>query len=203
MEDAVILSSLMPFPPVVWWMVARHAQTVVWDAHEHYGKMSRRSRYRIATAAGLATLSIPLLGGRDQRTPTGLLRPDNRQPWRRTHWRTITAAYRAAPFFEHYEDDLRTLFAEPAELLKDFCTASSDFLKAALGATFSDQWADRYYPAPPLQWTDARDEALRVRETYTHFPPYAQPFGERHGFLPNLSALDLLLCAGPRALEGR
>jgi hypothetical protein len=32
-----------------------------------------------------------------------------------------------------------------------------------------------------------------------NWPVYQQVFAERHGFVPNLSILDLLLCEGPMA----
>ncbi len=31
--------------------------------------------------------------------------------------------------------------------------------------------------------------------------PYVQVFAEKHGFLPNLSILDLLFCTGPEAIN--
>ncbi len=40
----------------------------------------------------------------------------------------------------------------------------------------------------------------RQKEDKRFLPmPYAQVFEERHGFLPNLSILDLLFCTGPQA----
>ena len=34
------------------------------------------------------------------------VRIDYSQKWLNNHWRTITSAYRNAPFFEYYADDL-------------------------------------------------------------------------------------------------
>lgn len=199
LKDAVILSSLMPFPPISWWIPVQHATKVVWDGHEHYQKMSRRSRYRIATASGAVQLSIPLIGGRDQRASMQEVRIDNNQAWQRTHWRTLTAAYRRAPFFEHYETSLQEIFSRPFELLSQFNLASVHWLKAEFGLLFSESWTDDYQQQP-IDAVDLRDEALRKRETQFSFSPYTQVFAERHGFLQNLSALDLLFAGGPGAL---
>lgn len=180
-------------------MMLRDAQTLVWDAHEHYEKMSRRSRYRIATAQGVAQLSIPLIGGRDQRAAMGDIRIDNRQPWARTHWRSIRTAYRRAPFFEHFEGLLEVFFREEYERLADFNRASVAWLRAALRMDFLEEQSKMYERAP-ADANDLRDERLRQLESAMHFPPYTQVFGERHGFLPNLSVLDALFTVGPRAV---
>lgn len=191
----------MPFPPLSWWMQLRGVQSVVWDVHEHYEKMSRRSRYRIATAQGVAQLSIPLLGGRDQRAAMRDLFVDNRQPWARTHWRTIRTAYRRAPFFEHFEESLEDFFARPYERLADFNLASVGWLREALRMDFSEQENIAYVRAPAGA-VDLRDERLQQLEASQHFPAYTQVFGERHGFLPNLSVLDVLFAEGPGVMKG-
>jgi len=37
------------------------------------------------------------------------------------------------------------------------------------------------------------------KETEQHFKPYVQVFDDKHGFLPNLSILDLIFNEGPNA----
>lgn len=189
----------MPFQPISWWMEAVHAQTVVWDVHEHFQKRGRRSRYRIATAEGEMQLAIPLVGGRDQRTAMRDVRIDNSQPWARRHLRTIETAYRRSPFFDHFEAGLAALYRRPDELLADFNRASVAWLRAAFRVEFSEE-ETTVYERTPTGMLDLRDEALRQREDTTGFRPYTQVFGDRHGFLPNLSALDLLFAEGPNAL---
>lgn len=181
-------------------MHARRAQTVVWDIHEHYEKMSRRSRYRVATAQGAVQLSVPLLGGRDQRAAMQDIRIDNSQPWARTHWRTIRTAYRRAPFFEHFEDSLERLFAERFDRIADFNRASVGWLRSALRIEFSEAESAAYVRTPDGA-ADLRDERLRSLEDTMQFIPYTQVFGERHGFLANLSVLDALFSEGPGALR--
>ena len=180
----------------------RAAQAVVWDMHEHYEKMSRRSRYRIATAQGAAQLSVPLAGGRDQRAAVGELRIDNSQPWARTHWRTIRAAYRRAPFFEHFESSIEAFFSQDFSRLAHFNRASVSWLREAFGLDFSEGESSGY-EREPAGVHDIRDERLRRIEPTMQAAPYQQVFGERHGFLPNLSALDLLFTQGPGALLAR
>lgn len=144
-------------------------------------------------------LSIPLLGGRDQRTAMGDVRIDNSQQWARRHLRTIETAYRRAPFFEHFEDSLRALFGTPVERLADFNRASIALLRNAFRLDFSEGESIAFV-RDPSDVLDLRDEALRTRETSMSFSSYTQVFADRYSFLPNLSALDLLFSEGPQAV---
>jgi hypothetical protein len=125
---------------------------------------------------------------------------DNSQPWKRTHWRTIRTAYRRAPFFEHYEDSLQALFEQAFSRLADFNLATVLWLRAALGLDFAELESAAYAQEPP-DALDLRDEQLRQMEGVMHFAPYTQVFGERHGFLANLSLLDCLFVIGPQAVS--
>lgn len=189
----------MPFQPISWWMAAVRARTVVWDVHEHFQKRGRRSHYRIATAEGETRLSIPIVGGRDQRTAMRDVRIDNSQQWARRHLRTIETAYRRAPFFEHFEPSLRTLYKAVPERLADFNRASVAWLRSAFRLDFSEEESMAYEREPSMS-LDLRDEALRARETSLIFSSYTQVFADRYSFLPNLSALDLLFSEGPHAV---
>lgn len=156
--------------------------------------MSLRNRYRIAAANGDVLLTVPLVQGRNQRTPMHSVRIDNRSLWQRTQWRTLVSAYRRAPFFEHYEPLLQPLFETEYELLTDFCTASIHWVKAQLRLSFGESFADTF-EKEPLELEDNRDEVLRKKDS--SFLPYQQVFQDRYGFLPNLSVLDALFTEGP------
>lgn len=187
------LLSLVPFPPLDWWSFALPHPAPVLDAQEPFQKMGHRNRYRIATATGRHWLTVPILGGREQHTPLAAVQIDNRSPWPRTHWRTLSSAYRRAPFFEHYEDGLAALYRQPWNDLAAFARASLHWAGEALG--LRPQWTDA--PEAPHPGVDCRDATLQKMPFAA--PPYLQVFAERTGFLPNLSILDLLFCEGPAA----
>ena len=48
---------------------------------------------------------------------------------------------------------------------------------------------------------DFRDIANIKQEINKPFPKYIQVFTEKHGFIPNLSTLDLLFMEGPNAIS--
>jgi hypothetical protein len=158
--------------------------------------MGSRNRYHIGTATGPHWLTIPISGGREQRTPLDMIAIDHRTPWQRTHWRTVTSCYKRAPYFEHYEPLLSPLFSKDYNLLIDFCRDSLSVTSRLLQITLPVQELGAIQ-MPGFDIIDRRDHLL---QSHTADPPtYLQVFQDRTGFLPNLSILDLILCEGPFA----
>lgn len=198
MMPAVLLS-MVPFPAADWWLYALCSATLRLDGKEHFQKMSRRNRYRIGAANGPALLSVPLAGSRDQRNIMEAVRIDNSRAWQVQHWRTLTSAYRRAPFFGHFEPELALFFTRPYERLCDFNTDSIRWLQKQLGMPASLATTDVFEKTPTI--ADARDEQLRwqAEDIGSFLPRYHQVFEDRHGFVPGLSVLDLLFSEGPAA----
>ena len=173
---------------------------VVWEIQDNFQKQTYRNRYHICTDQGLHKLSIPIkhVGGTDGRQKYTEVLIDNSDRWQLIHWRTVQTAYRTSPFFEFYEDDLAPLFEEKYAKLIDFNWASIQFLGQALDLDIPKDYSESYQK----ESTDSLDRRHLVNakkaSTFT-FDPYTQVFGERHGFLPNVSTLDLLFNEGPNA----
>ncbi len=178
-------------PSTAWCAAFWNAEKVTLEACEHYQKGSLRNRAYIAGPNGVQLLSIPLLKGKHQQTPIREVRIANHEPWQRQHWRSIKTAYGNAPYFEHYADGLEGFYSKEHEFLFDFNLALMEFVlveklgwKGELGLSAS------FDPSPgPSPFGEGPGLG------------YAQVFQEKHGFLPNLSILDLLLCCGKRSVE--
>jgi hypothetical protein len=188
-----------------------------------YEKNGWQNRNRIKTRDGVAWLTVPVhapLG-----TPIAEVTVDRRQPWQRRHLRAIAHAYAEAPAFSPFRDDLAHIYAEEWTTLAPLALASARWLAGALGITTptclaselpavaTDDPTDRLVALCRTVGADtylagqdgatymdvSRFEAagISVRvQAYDH-PEYAQLHGP---FVPSLSALDLLLNAGPEAL---
>ncbi|MCK9878274.1 WbqC family protein [Frankia sp. Ag45/Mut15] len=142
--------------------------------------------------------------------------------WRARHWRIITDGYRHAPFWPQWEPHLATIYDRPWERLAALNEALLRLLLDGFGLSVKLVRSSELAPAGHrtdmlidlCRLTGAR--VLRVGTgatsyldggclaraeigievaTYSH-PPYVQ---SRRGFLPGLSALDLLLHCGPAA----
>jgi WbqC-like protein family len=197
-----MLLELPYWPPVAWLSLLWYSPATTLEACEHFQKGSYRNRCHIAGPNGLQRLSVPLLRGKHQQTPIGEVQIAYDQPWQRLHWRSIEAAYGNAPYFEHYAADLRLFYESPFPRLFDYNRAILDFLLQKMNyrgeVRHSSAFVPPAEPRHPNDWRDANQPGIPLPEWFTP-RPYAQVFAERHGFQPNLSALDLLLCCGPQA----
>lgn len=176
-------------PPVSWCAAAWNNEVVVLEAQEHYQKGSLRNRCYIAGPNGIQRLSIPLEKGKNQQMPIREVRIAYNEPWQRQHWRSIRTAYGNAPFFEHYAGDLAPFYEKRYTFLFDY---NLELLKLIfqkkLGWPGKIRLSEQYRPPATLS-------------PYPVFQakPYPQVFEDRHGFLPDLSVLDLLFCCGKEA----
>lgn len=191
----------MPFAPVSWWAHAAAATGITFDNAEHFEKMSYRNRYRIQGANNPVQLSIPLVAGRDQRTPMAAVAIASHERWQVQHWRTLVSIYRRSPFWEYYEPSLAELFNNPFTELTAFNLASYQWVARQLKLSIPLAETDTFVATCPAGTSDLRhmkpatEQALHAR-----FPHYYQVFADRIGFQPNLSILDLLFSEGPATL---
>jgi hypothetical protein len=198
-----VVSPVLPFPNIYWWSFAVASPGLLLDDTEHFEKMSLRNRYMVCGADGPLTLSIPLVQGRQQRRPMREVLIDNKTRWQVQHWRTLESVYNRSPYFEFYARDLQTLYTEPFERLVDFSMASIELLGKLSGIKNEVAQAEHYQKRYPDAFADLRGD-FRSKDYAEHadrFPVYHQTFDDRHGFLPNLSLLDLLVAAGRTAKD--
>lgn len=181
-------------------MAALVQEAVVWEVCGNYQKQTYRNRCYIATDQGALLLNLPIshVGGATGRQAFRDVQIASSGAWQRHHWRSLETAYRAAPFFEFYEADLRPLFERPFRFLLDLNLETIACLCSLLGLPFPDAKSETYR-VDPAPLTDGRILVSAKGAFPVEFPPYPQVFVERQGFLPNLSTLDLLFNEGPAA----
>jgi hypothetical protein len=166
---------------------------VVFILNAPFTKMSFKNRMVIATAQGPLQLSIPIQGGRDQKTSMDSLKIAYDTPWQELHLKSILSNYKRAPFFEYYEDSLIQLYSQKNNYLIDFLQECHKWLLIQL----KNNWVFVQEKGDDANGTVI--PSLDVPKNYHLFAEnikYQQVFEDRIGFLPNLSILDLLFCVG-------
>ena len=207
-EGGVLLSTAY-FAPIQWWQKVYRHKTIYIERYDHFVKQTYRNRCIIATSNGLQPLSVPVEKPADGRLDKTLLRDvrvSDHGDWRRIHWSALCSAYGESPFFEYYADDLRPFFERKWRYLYDFNLAIADKISELLGLhpTFipTIDYASLSNGAP-AGVEDFR-EAIRPKRPLPDpsFTPksYYQVYGQRFGFQPNLSILDLLCNMGNEAV---
>lgn len=184
------------------------AESVTFEMFDHYQKQTFRNRCYIATANGPLLLNIPIKhsssGKRGERDKKHQLYRDvkieNAFPWKKQHWKSIQIAYRSSPFFEFYEDDLAPLFESEDDHLMPFNQKCFEVICDLLGLKISSGYTTSYQKSISEK-KDLRSLVEAKKSFSTSFEPYTQVLESQHGFLPNLSILDLLFNEGPNALS--
>jgi hypothetical protein len=168
---------------------------------ESFQKMSFRNRYVISGANGIQSLTIPIKGGREQKTSIKQVEIDNISDWRTKHWRSLLSAYSKAPYFEFYGGELKEmLFSEESflfslniKILNWICNK----LKVNVLISFTDSFNINY--SGDIDYRNFFLPKSYQQNRANWQPRYVQVFEERIGFQPNLSIIDLLMCEGPNA----
>lgn len=126
--------------------------------------------------------------------------PDNSTPWQKQHWRTLETAYRTSPYFEFYEDDLKPLYETYYLSLFDFNVKTIETILECLGIQKEFERTQKF-ELQPENLLDGRFLVEAKKPFDFTFVAYGQVFEERHGFVENLSILDLLFNEGPNTVD--
>ncbi len=170
-------------------------ELVVFDTTAPFSKMSFKNRMVIASAQGPLHLTIPIVGGRDQKTPMNEIRIAYDSPWKGQHFKSICTNYKRAPYFEHYVDSLQLLYQNEYVYLNDFLIASQHWIKKQLKArwTIESDVANKE-ELKEIKWVD--HSKPNNFQTVTQTIQYQQVFDHTTGFIPNCCILDLLFAMG-------
>jgi len=191
--DILVSSSYLA--PVSYYSALYGASEVYVEHQEHYVKQTFRNRCMIAGPDGPLPLTIPVVKPENPRCPISQIRISDHGNWRHLHWNALKSAYGQSPFFEFYEDDFRPFYQPDWEFLVDF---NRDLLQLVCRLIDIQPTlrSTEIYQANP---SGIRD--LRFPAEFPYSPrPYYQVFAQRHGFLPDLSIVDLLFCMGPESI---
>ncbi len=167
--------------------------SVIFIKDASFSKMSFKNRMVIATAQGPLHLTIPIVGGREQKTPMDSLKIAYDIPWQEQHCKAIINNYKRAPFFEYYENSLAQVYKNKSVYLIDFLQHCHAWLLQQLKNNWQVEISDRITAQNNFQKSE---QAPKNYHQFAHHIKYQQVFEDRIGFLPNLCILDLLFCVG-------
>lgn len=195
------LLSTTYFGPVQWYQKLNRYDRIVIDGYEHFVKQSFRNRCLIATTQGVQALTIPTEHTGGESVATKNIRISDHGNWRHLHWNALASAYGDSPFFEFYADDIRPFFERRWTFLFDFNLEITHTLCQLADIRPTITIAPHY-----MQADDADDFRTAIQPKHplpdAQFQPrrYYQVFEQKHGFLPNLSILDLLFNMGNESI---
>lgn len=200
MPQSIFKTDLQYFGSIHFVKTLMENRNVVFDLDAPFSKMSFKNRMVIVTSQGPLMLTIPIVGGRDQKTPIKDITIAYDSPWNAQHLKSIITSYKRAPYFEYYEESLTSLYANKPEKLVDFLLQCSDWLQSQLKIKCErslpndqvDVVAVIKYQDPWLPKNYSQVEGLTK---------YQQVFSDQLDFVTNASILDMLFCVGGREIS--
>ena len=201
------LLSTTYFGPVQWYQKLYCAEQVLIEQWEGFQKQTYRNRCIIASPNGPQALTVPVERQSIPQCPSPVIkdiRISDHGEWRHQHWNALTTAYGDSPFFDYYQDDLQPFFTERRwKYLLDFNMEACAVVCKLIDIEPNIRLTEQYEHEAGAGIVDLR-ETIRPKhpaDDPDFTPrPYYQVYAQRHGFLPNLSVLDLLFNMGPEAV---
>ena len=198
-----VLLSTTYFGPVQWYQKLHRADETWIERCETFQKQTYRNRCIIATTQGMQVLTVPV------ERPSALhaslatikdVRISDHGDWRRLHWNALQSAYGESPFFEYYEDDLRPFFERRWTFLLDFNEDIRQKMCELIDIRPQVHYTNDYVRETGNDYRNAIQPKHPAPDADFQPRPYYQVYRQKHGFLPNLSILDLLLNMGPESV---
>ena len=147
---------------------------------------------------GVQMLNIPVKNS-NSKQKTKDVKLETAFDWQKQHFKSLESCYRTSPFFEFYEDTLNPFFTKKHTFLIDLNLEAIDLVSKCLRINTPIEKTTEYFHEVPT-FEDYRILANGKKDGNI-YEPYTQVFVDKHGFLNNLSILDLLFNEGKFALD--
>ena len=187
------------FPSISHFVAMAQCDLVTFEMDDNFQKQTNRNRMYIYSPNGIQLLNIPIKHSKEAHQKTKDIKLETAFDWQKQHFKSLDAAYRSSPFFEYFEDDIRPIFEKKHEFLMDLNFETMSIVSKCLGLEFDYNETTEYFH----EVTDKVDlrHLVNGKKDNSQFEPFTQVFGEKHGYLNNLSILDLLFNEGRYALD--
>ena len=191
-----VIIELQVLPPISTMSLLTRSDTIILEGHETYQKRSYRNRILIADAQGKRVISIPLVKGKHEQQSIREVKISYDTAWDTSLTKLIKAAYGSAPYFEYYYDDIVDIIQKGHTYLWELSYDLLEYVLKCIGCGTEMIISGQFLRDYDDDFYDARGHFLPTREVHLT-PTYDQVFMERHGFIGDLSILDMLMCCGP------
>ncbi|MCR4921782.1 MAG: WbqC family protein [Bacteroidaceae bacterium] len=173
--------------PVAYYRQLLHSAEVRIEVCDHYAKQTLRNRCWIDSPSGPLALTVPVEKAEGKQMMRDVRISDHGN-WRHQHWQALVSSYRQSPFFEFYADDFAPFYSRRWTFLADYNEELMQLICRLLEVEVTTERTTAYSASP-----DWQPDPTSAR-------PYYQMFASRHGFLPDLSIVDLLFNMGNESI---
>ena len=187
------------FPSISHFVAIAQADLVTFEMEDTFQKQTNRNRMYIYSPNGIQLLNVPIKHSKERHQLMKEVRLETAFDWQKQHFKSLEAAYRTSPFFEYFEDSIAPIFHKKYTFLMDLNFETMAIVSKCLSLEFDYDETTEYFHQVADK-TDFRPLINGKKDT-SQFDSYTQVFGNKHGYLNNLSILDLLFNEGRYALD--
>ena len=188
------------FPNIHQFKKIIKASNILFEVSDNYQKQTFRNRTYIYGANGKLGLFIPVIHTHNNRELFRDIKISYDSDWMALHLKSLQSAYRSSPYFEYFEDDFIALYSKKEKFLVDFNIKCLQLILECLDININHSFTKKY-TKNSLDTIDLRDFSIARKENNIELKKYIQVFGSKHGFISNLSILDLLFNEGNNSLN--
>ena len=188
------------FPNIHQFTQIIKANNILFEISDNYQKQTFRNRTYIYGANGKLGLFIPVIHTHKNRELFKDVKISYESNWMDLHLKSLQSAYRSSPYFEYFEDDFIKLYSKKEKFLVDFnikcIKLISNLLDLDLDYKISSEYVEKTNDI-----IDLRDLSNARKQKTIETPKYIQVFELKHGYLNNLSIIDLIFSEGPNSVS--
>jgi len=189
------------FPSISHYVAMAQSERIVFEMEDNFQKQTNRNRTYIYSPNGVQLLNIPVKHSKQMHQKTKDIQIETDFDWQKQHFKSLEAAYRSSPFFEYFEDEILPIFEKKHTYLLDLNFETMHIVSKFLRMKFEyDTTTEYFHDVESKKFLDLRSLA-NGKKDHSQFETYTQVFDDKHGFLNNLSVLDLLFNEGRYAMD--
>ena len=189
------------FPSIIQYVAQVNSEKLLFEVEDNFQKQTYRNRCFVYGSNGRQMLNVPIVHkNKEQHTKTRDIQIDHSQPWEKIHVKTMDSAYSSSPFYEFYKDDIIEVISKGQKYLMDLNFDSINALNEALQIDIPNTKTKDFSLTVDAK-EDFRYLVKAKNQKEYSFDKYTQVFDNKHGFIQNLSCLDLLFNQGPNAID--
>ena len=189
------------FPSISNFVAIAQAENIVFEMEDNFQKQTNRNRTYIYSPNGIQLLNIPVKHSKQLHQKTKEVKIENDFNWQKQHFKSLEAAYRTSPFFEFFEDEILPIFEKKHHFLIDLNFETMEFVSKCLRMKLDYETTIEYFHEVDGNTVLDFRTLVDGKKDKSQFEPYTQVFDDKHGFLNNLSILDLIFNEGKYALD--
>ncbi|MEE9349443.1 MAG: WbqC family protein [Flavobacteriaceae bacterium] len=184
------------FSSIIQYAAIVQSPKIQFETFDNYQKQTYRNRAYVYGPNGKQLLNIPIkkIGGKQL---TRDVKIDDSYNWQLEHLKSLKTAYNSSPFYEFYIDDLMSVFTKKETFLLDLNLKTTALILKSLDVNIEISETADFKVNISNDFRFLIDSKSKIDFKLPH---YYQVFNDKHGFLPNLSILDLLFMEGPASL---